>query len=112
MLNIIVDFACYGLIARCGLYFAPENLGSYLKYHFGTRELHTTSLQILLEVGAFSAATVMAGRLRPVWLAAHQIAFNTASVTYMVRLGVAGATAAGVGHRLARGAVAACRGGG
>lgn len=60
------------------------------------------SLQVLLEVGAFSAATVMAGRLRPVWLAAHQIALNCASVTYMVPLGVAGATAVSVGHAIGR----------
>jgi MATE family multidrug resistance protein len=61
------------------------------------------SLQILLEVGAFSAATVMAGRLPPVILAAHQIALNCASVTYMVPLGIAGATAVSVGHSIGRG---------
>lgn len=60
------------------------------------------SLQILLEVGAFSAATVMAGRLKPVMLAAHQIALNCASVTYMVPLGMAGATAVSVGHAIGR----------
>lgn len=67
------------------------------------------SLQILLEVGAFSAATVMAGRLRPVMLAAHQIALNCASVTYMVPLGMAGATAVSVGHAIGRRDFAAAR---
>lgn len=67
------------------------------------------SLQILLEVGAFSAATVMAGRLRPVVLAAHQIALNCASVTYMVPLGMAGATAVSVGHAIGRRDFAAAR---
>lgn len=67
------------------------------------------SLQILLEVGAFSAATVMAGRLRPEMLAAHQIALNCASVSYMVPLGMAGATAVSVGHAIGRGDYAAAR---
>jgi MATE family multidrug resistance protein len=61
------------------------------------------SLQILLEVGAFSAATVMAGSLRPVVLAAHQIALSCASVSYMIPLGIAGATAVSVGHAIGRG---------
>ena len=58
--------------------------------------------QILMEVGAFSAATVIAGRLNPVALAAHQIALNCASVTYMVPLGIGSATAISVGHSLGR----------
>lgn len=58
--------------------------------------------QILLEVGAFSAATVIAGKLTPVALAAHQIALNCASVTYMVPLGIGSATAISVGHALGR----------
>jgi MATE family multidrug resistance protein len=61
------------------------------------------SLQILLEVGAFSAATVMAGSLQPVVLAAHQIALSCASVSYMLPLGIAGATAVSVGHAIGRG---------
>ena len=61
------------------------------------------SLQILLEVGAFSAATVMAGSLQPVVLAAHQIALSCASVSYMIPLGIAGATAVSVGHAIGRG---------
>lgn len=56
--------------------------------------------QILLEVGAFSAATVIAGKLTPVALAAHQIALNCASFTYMVPLGIGSATAISVGHAL------------
>lgn len=56
--------------------------------------------QILLEVGAFSAATVIAGRLTPVALAAHQIALNCASFTYMIPLGIGSATAISVGHAL------------
>lgn len=60
------------------------------------------ALQILLEVGAFSAATVLIGRLSPAALAAHQIALNCASLTYMVPLGIGSATAVSVGHALGR----------
>ncbi|HEY0794229.1 MAG TPA: MATE family efflux transporter [Acidisarcina sp.] len=54
--------------------------------------------QIVLEVGAFGGATVLAGRLAPSALAAHQIALNWASITYMVPLGVSAAAAVSVGH--------------
>lgn len=58
--------------------------------------------QVTLEVGAFAAATVLAGRLAPVSLAAHQIAINIASFTFMVPLGVASAGAVRVGHAVGR----------
>jgi multidrug resistance protein, MATE family len=54
--------------------------------------------QIVMEVGAFGAATVMAGRLSPVALAAHQIALNCAAFSYMVPLGTSAAAAVAVGH--------------
>jgi MATE family, multidrug efflux pump len=58
--------------------------------------------QVTLEVGAFAAATVLAGRLAPVSLAAHQIAINIAAFTFMVPLGVASAGAVRVGHAVGR----------
>lgn len=58
--------------------------------------------QVTLEVGAFAAATVLAGRLPPASLAAHQIAINLASFTFMVPLGVASAGAVRVGHAVGR----------
>lgn len=58
--------------------------------------------QILLEIGAFGAAAILAGRLTPEALAAHQIAINCASVTFMVPLGTASAAAVSVGHALGR----------
>ncbi len=58
--------------------------------------------QILLEIGAFGAAAVLAGRLTPEALAAHQIAINCASVSFMVPLGTASAAAVAVGHALGR----------
>ncbi len=58
--------------------------------------------QVTLEVGVFSAATALAGRLAPVSLAAHQIAINLAAFTFMVPLGVASAGAVRVGHAVGR----------
>jgi len=54
--------------------------------------------QMLFEIGAFGTATVLAARLSPEALAAHQIALNCASVTYMVPLGISAAAAVSVGH--------------
>ncbi len=59
--------------------------------------------QLLFEVGAFSVATLLAGRLAPDVLAAHQIVLNSASVTYMVPLGVSAAAAISVGHAIGAG---------
>jgi len=59
--------------------------------------------QLLFEVGAFSLATLLAGRLSPDILAAHQIVLNCASVTYMVPLGVSAASAIAVGHAIGAG---------
>jgi MATE family multidrug resistance protein len=58
--------------------------------------------QILLEMGAFAAATVLIGRLSAVALAAHQIVLNCATLTYSVPLGIGSATAVGVGHAIGR----------
>ena len=59
--------------------------------------------QLIFEVGAFSAATLLAGRLSPDILAAHQIVLNSASLTYMVPLGVSSAAAIAVGHAVGAG---------
>jgi len=59
--------------------------------------------QIVLEVGAWNAATFAAGLLNPVALATHSIALNYASVTYMVPLGMSAAAAVSVGHAIGAG---------
>ena len=51
-----------------------------------------------LEVGAFSVATAFAARLDAASSAAHQLALNIASLTYMVPLGLCSAAAVRVGH--------------
>jgi multidrug resistance protein, MATE family len=68
--------------------------------------------QLLFEVGAFSLATLLAGRLPPDILAAHQIVLNSASLTYMVPLGFSAAAAITVGHAVGAGDRARARRGG
>ena len=65
--------------------------------------------QILLEIGAFGAAAMLAGRLTPAALAAHQIALNCASITFMVPLGIASASAVSVGQAIGKGDAALAR---
>lgn len=55
-------------------------------------------IQQALEFGAFSAIGVLMGVLGTIEMAAHQIAINLASLTFMVPLGVGAAAAVRVGH--------------
>ncbi len=103
-------------------------LAVYLLYHAGTHRtgLFDASLtpdwrrilelvrlglpaatQLSLEVGVFAAATALIGTLNPQSLAAHQIAMNVATFTYMVPLGISSAAAVRVGQALGRGDVPA-----
>jgi MATE family multidrug resistance protein len=59
--------------------------------------------QILLEIGAFTVATVMCARLGPMPLSGHEIALSCASLTFMVPLGISAAAAVRVGQELGRG---------
>jgi len=65
--------------------------------------------QMIFEIGAFGAATVIAAELNPEALAAHQIALTIASVTYMVPLGISAAGAVAVGHAIGAGHPARAR---
>jgi MATE family multidrug resistance protein len=56
--------------------------------------------QVSIEVGVFTLASALAGRLDPVSSAAHQIAINVAATSFMVPLGVASAGAVRVGNRV------------
>ena len=58
--------------------------------------------QAMLEYGAFAAVTMLAARLDPSTLAAHQIVINLAGLSYMVPLGIASAGAVRVGHAVGR----------
>jgi MATE family multidrug resistance protein len=60
------------------------------------------AMQMSIEIGIFALATVVIGRLQPAALAAHQIALNVASVTFMVPLGISSAAAVRVGQAIGR----------
>ncbi|MBI5210192.1 MAG: MATE family efflux transporter [Elusimicrobia bacterium] len=59
-------------------------------------------LQIVIEVGAFSMGTMLMGRIGAVATAAHQIALNLASLTFMVPLGIGHGACVLVGQGLGR----------
>jgi MATE family multidrug resistance protein len=58
--------------------------------------------QILLEIGAFAAATAFVARLGPVPLSGHEIALNCAALSFMVPLGISSAAAVRVGQQIGR----------
>lgn len=60
-------------------------------------------LQHQLEFGAFAVAALLMGTLGTIQMAAHQVAINLASLTFMVPLGVGGAAAVLVGRAVGRG---------
>jgi len=57
-------------------------------------------IQTALEFTAFGAVGLMMGRLGTIPVAAHQVAINLASLTFMVPLGVGQAAAVLVGHAI------------
>jgi MATE family multidrug resistance protein len=59
--------------------------------------------QYMLEFGVFAAVALLMGRLGPVPAAAHQIAINIASLTFMVPLGVSSAGSVLVGRAIGAG---------
>jgi multidrug resistance protein, MATE family len=68
-----------------------------------------SALQILLEIGAFAAATAVCARLGPVPLSGHEIALNCAALSFMVPLGISSAAAVRVGQQMGRANLAAAR---
>jgi len=63
----------------------------------------TIGLQQVLEFGVFAAIGLMMGLLGTPEIAAHEIALNLASLTFMVPLGVGAAAAVRVGHAVGEG---------
>ncbi|KFD40022.1 MATE family efflux transporter [Schleiferia thermophila] len=59
-----------------------------------------SGFQYIFEVSAFAAASVLAGMISPASQAAHQIAINLASISYMAATGLAAASTIRVGHLL------------
>jgi len=61
-----------------------------------------TGFQFIFEVGAFSTAAIMMGWIGVSALAAHQIAINLASISYMMASGLSAAAMVRVGNQLGR----------
>ena len=59
--------------------------------------------QMVLEVGLFGGVSLLMGWLGVAQMAAHQVALNLSSLTFMVPLGVSSAAAVIVGHAVGRG---------
>lgn len=71
-----------------------------------------TGFQFIFEVGAFSAAAIMMGWIGVTALAAHQIAINLASVSYMMASGISTAAMVRVGNQLGKKDIVSLRGAG
>ena len=61
-----------------------------------------TGLQFIFEVGAFSTAAIMMGWIGVNALAAHQIAINLASISYMMASGLSAAAMVRIGNQLGK----------
>lgn len=59
-------------------------------------------IQLQLELGAFGVIALLMGTLGTVAMAAHQVAINLASLTFMVPLGISSAASVRVGHGIGR----------
>ncbi len=67
------------------------------------------SIQLALEIWAFSGSTLLAGLLDPVSLAAHTIALNLAALSFMMPLGISHGAATRVGNLIGAGERAAAQ---
>jgi multidrug resistance protein, MATE family len=65
--------------------------------------------QVQLEIIAFAVIALLMGGFGTLEMAAHQVAINLASLTFMVPLGVGTATAIRVGHAIGAGASGGAR---
>jgi MATE family multidrug resistance protein len=105
MVLVLVIYLLYDAARRrTGLFDAPlaldfKRIGELVRLGL------PAAMQISLEVGVFAAATALIATLDTLSLAAHQIAINVASFTYMVPLGISSAAAVRVGQALGRGDV-------
>lgn len=67
------------------------------------------AFQLMLEVGVFAAASVLAARISPEASGAHQVVLQIAGFFFMVPLGLSSAAAVRVGHAVGRGDAPAAR---
>ena len=98
MVAVLISYTLYyDRARRSGLFHVPlapdwPGLAKLLKLGI------PVATQVVLEIGVFGLATALIARLDPASLAGHQIAFNLASLTFMVPLGISSAAAVRVGH--------------
>lgn len=95
---------CVMSIVMAVYVFRSKNFKEYLK-HFSIKNINRfrslsilkigapVALQYAFEISAFSAAAVLVGTIGVLPQAAHQIAINLASITYMMSSGVSAAAA-------------------
>jgi MATE family multidrug resistance protein len=95
---------CVMAIVMSVYVFRSANFKRYLK-NFSLKNIDKTrsikviyigapvAMQYTFEIGAFSAAAIIIGTIGLAELAAHQVAINLASITYMMSSGVAAAAA-------------------
>jgi len=97
-----------------------KNLWGYIrKARYKQYEWHTfkrllnigipTSFQNLFEIMAFSGSTILMGRINATAQAAHQIALNMVSVTFMICIGISVAATIRVGNQLGKNDIPAMR---
>lgn len=98
-LVLAVAVLYYDRRRRSGLWLASRRL-EFTRIRELLRLGFPAASQLLFEIGGFTAATYIVGRLGPVPLAGHQIALNVASFTYMVPLGIGSAAAVRVGQAM------------
>ena len=93
------------LLALVGQALSPANLAYRPHFPIIRRLLalgFPSAMQIFVEGAVFGAVTVMASRFDEVSLAAHSIAVNVISITFMVPLGISSAAAVRVGQAVGR----------
>lgn len=83
----------------------PDVPTAHRLFHLGA----PIGVQMAFEVGAFSVSNLMAGWLGTATQAAHQVAINVASVTYMAASGLAAAATVRVGQLRGAGNLAGAR---
>ncbi|WP_154853249.1 MATE family efflux transporter [Cyclobacterium xiamenense] len=112
--RILMAFAIYMYVTRSGRY--TRMLRSFqlknLRFAILKKMLRIgipTGLQFVFEVGAFSTAAIMMGWIGINALAAHQIAINLASVSYMMASGLSAAAMVRVGNQLGKNDIARLR---
>jgi MATE family multidrug resistance protein len=102
MASVIAGFVFFS--ARFKIYRAAFRMGNYSKALFGKllRLGLPAGAQFIFEVAAFDFSLVMIGWLGTTALAAHQIAINLATISYMTASGIGAAATIRVSNELGK----------